>query len=517
MSTDTLPPERAAQLRWRARPVLSTLLRIAVFVLPIVAALALSYLVGRVYRRPPDLGGAALWWFCFLTVEVASFALFQRLAQRLIPLATLLRLSLLFPDRAPSRFAVARRRVRDLETETAWVRQNGADDTPARATETIVTLVAALTAHDRATRGHSERVRIFTDMLADELKLGPAARDRLRWAALLHDIGKLSVPATVLNKRGDPGPDGWRTLRQHPVEGARLIEPIREWLGEWALAVEQHHERWDGKGYPHGLRGREISLGARIVAVVDAFETMTAARPYKRPMGVAAARRELVRSSGTHLDPTLVRAFLTISISRLWRTVGFTAWLAPLAGAPLGLIPRLLPAGTGAAGVTALVTTGTIAVHPAVLPPAPPPAPVISTPATSPQPPVSAAGSTSISVPAPSAASVSSTSSVTRAESSTQTTTARTTTTTTGPATTTTTTRSTTATTTTTAAPSTTTTGTTTSKSTTTAPGTTTTHTTSSTAPATTTSAAHTTTSRATTTANATTADTPGVTPASTP
>ncbi|HVS44262.1 MAG TPA: HD-GYP domain-containing protein [Candidatus Dormibacteraeota bacterium] len=430
MSTDTLPPERAAHVRWRARPVLSTMLRIAVFVLPIVAALGLSYVVGRVYRRPSDFGGAALWWFCFLTVEVASFALFQRLAQRLIPLATLLRLSLLFPDRAPSRFAVARRRVRDLETETAWVRANGADDTPARATETIVTLVAALTAHDRATRGHSERVRIFTDMVADELKLAPAARDRLRWAALLHDIGKLSVPASVLNKRGDPGPDGWRSLRQHPVEGARLIEPIREWLGEWALAVEQHHERWDGKGYPHGLRGREISLGARIVAVVDAFETMTAARPYKRPMGVAAARRELVRSSGTHLDPTLVRAFLTISISRLWRTVGFTAWLAPLAGAPLGLIPRLLPAGTGAAGVTALVTTGTIAVHPAVLPPAPPPVPVISTPAKSPQPPVSAAGSSTTHGASPAFGSSSSAASVTHAEVSTAsgTTTVRTTT-----------------------------------------------------------------------------------------
>ena len=418
MSSTTSPPERAAHVRWRARPVLSTVLRIAVFVLPIVAALAISYVIGRVFPRPRDLGGAALWWLVFLVVEVFAFFVFQRLAQRLIPLATLLRLSLLFPDRAPSRFAVARRRVRDLEAETSWVRNSPADDTPARATETIVTLVAALTAHDKATRGHSERVRIFTDMLADEMKLAPAARDRLRWAALLHDIGKLSVPATVLNKRGDPGPDGWHSLRQHPVEGARLIAPIRDWLGEWALAVEQHHERWDGKGYPKGLRGREISLGARIVAVVDAFETMTAARPYKRPMGVAAARRELVRSSGTHLDPTLVRAFLSISIGRLWRTVGFTAWLAPLAGAPLGLIPRLLPAGTGAAGVTALVTTGTVALHPAVLPPAPPATPAVTLPAKVVQP-ATAAGSTTTRVTPPTAAaSVSSSSATTRAESS---------------------------------------------------------------------------------------------------
>jgi putative nucleotidyltransferase with HDIG domain len=436
MSTSTSPPGSASPARWRARPVLSTTLRVAVFVLPILAALALSYTVGRVFPRPRDTTGAVLWWLAFIAVEVVAFAVFRRLAQRLIPLATLLRLALLFPDRAPSRFAVARRRVRDLEAEVASVGTAGQSDAPTRATETIVTLVAALTAHDRATRGHSERVRIFTDMVADELKLSAPARDRLRWAALLHDIGKLSVPATVLNKRGDPGPEGWKSLRQHPVEGARLIEPIRAWLGEWALAVEQHHERWDGKGYPRGLRGREISLGARIVAVVDAFETMTAARPYKRPMGVAAARRELVRSSGTHLDPTLVRAFLTISIGRLWRTVGITAWLAPLAGAPLGLIPRLLPAGSAPAAVTALVTTGTVALHPAVLPPAPPPTavPAVTAPVRQQVPPPAITTTTSAqstrSTPASGPATW--TASTTRSQSSTaSTTTARTTSTTT--------------------------------------------------------------------------------------
>jgi len=422
MSTSTTPPTSASPARWRARPVLSTTLRVAVFVLPIVAALVLSYVLGRVFQRPRDTGHAILWWVGFAIVEVLVFAVFQRLAQRLIPLATLLRLGLLFPDRAPSRFAVARRRVRDLDAEIEAVDGAGAAHAPTRATETIVTLVAALTAHDRATRGHSERVRIFTDMLADELKLPDGARDRLRWAALLHDIGKLSVPVTVLNKRGDPGPDGWKSLRQHPIEGARLIEPIRAWLGEWALAVEQHHERWDGKGYPRGLRGREISLGARIVAVVDAFETMTAARPYKRPMGVTAARRELVRSSGTHLDPTLVRAFLSISISRLWRTVGVTAWLAPLAGAPLSLLPRMLASGSAApaAAVTAIVTTGTVALHPAVLPPAPPPtaAPAVTAPASTVTPPASPGAPTQSSTSPPGTGSGTSATSSSRATSS---------------------------------------------------------------------------------------------------
>src|SRR5260370_30225333 len=133
MSPSTSPPDRASHVRWRARPVLSTLLRIAVFVLPIVAALALSYLVGRVFPRPRDMGGAALWWLLFLIVEVLAFAVFQRLAQRLIPLATLPRPSLLFPDRAPSPFARPRPRARHLEPETPWPRPVAADATPAPA------------------------------------------------------------------------------------------------------------------------------------------------------------------------------------------------------------------------------------------------------------------------------------------------------------------------------------------------------------------------------------------------
>ena len=109
-----------------------------------------------------------------------------------------------------------------------------------------------------------------------------------------------------------------------------MIAPLLPWLGEWGAAVAQHHERYDGTGYPRGLKGNEISLAARIVSVADVYEVMTAPRPYKRPMSVVAARQELIRVAGTQLDPAIVRAFLNISTGNLWRTIGIGAWIAQI-------------------------------------------------------------------------------------------------------------------------------------------------------------------------------------------
>jgi HD domain len=234
-------------------------------------------------------------------------------------------------------------------------------------------LVAALSVHDRRTRGHSERVRIFTDMLADELGLPEEARSRLRWASLLHDVGKIHVPADVLNKPARPTAHEWEVLQRHPADGARMIAPLMSWLGPWALAVEQHHERWDGTGYPRRLAGEEISLGGRVVAVADAFETMTAARPYKRALSVAAARQELVACSGGQFDPVVVRAFLTISLGRLWRVVGIGAWVSqvPTFATVLDGLGR---AGVhvAARGATAATALGLVAGGAALAPPSSP-------------------------------------------------------------------------------------------------------------------------------------------------
>ena len=123
-------------------------------------------------------------------------------------------------------------------------------------------------------------------------------------------------------------------------------------MGDWAGAITQHHERWDGEGYPHGLRAENISLAGRIVAVADSFEVMTAARSYKKPLSIAAARTELTRCAGAQFDPTIVRAFLNVSIGRLRRVLSPLAWAGQLPFIPAA---AAIPAPGAMAATTALV------------------------------------------------------------------------------------------------------------------------------------------------------------------
>jgi HD-GYP domain-containing protein (c-di-GMP phosphodiesterase class II) len=357
-------PKPKAPQRWVAHPVQSMILRGLVLVVPLAAGVATGVAVSRVLPRP-DGAAAVGWWALLFVASITVTEIMGRILRRLLPLAVLLKLTLIFPDRAPSRFAMARRvgSIRNLEERVRHAKEHGVEDDPSRAAETILTLVAALSAHDRRTRGHSERVRAFADLLADAITLPQDARDRLRWSALLHDIGKLEVPSRILNKPGKPDPHEWETLQRHPSEGARLAAPLLPWLGEWGLAIEHHHERFDGNGYPHGLAGAEISMGGRILAVADSFETMTAARSYKKPMSVSAARKELARCAGSQFDPTMVRAFLNVSLGRLWRTTGPASWVAqvPLVGAGAQAARTVTAAATKAAvGVAALGASGVV-------------------------------------------------------------------------------------------------------------------------------------------------------------
>ena len=329
--------------RWRKRPILAVALRLAIFFVPVGGAVVVAR---GVLRAIPAVGGPAVTARLTLALIVSLLVvdLLERVMKRLLPLSGLLRLSMVFPDRAPSRFNVARRSasIRDLDARLADAKARGIADEPCLAAEEILALVSALSSHDRRTRGHSERVRVFTDLLSAELGLNRSDRDHLRWAALLHDIGKLRVDPELLNKTGKPSEEEWNALRAHPSIGAAIIGPLGPWLGEWAHAVAHHHERFDGNGYPDGLAGDEVPYAGRIVSITDAFETMTAVRAYKRPMTAAAARSELVRDAGSHFDPLLVRAFLGISVWRLRWAMGPASWLAQL---PLiGEIPKVGPA-----------------------------------------------------------------------------------------------------------------------------------------------------------------------------
>ncbi|MGH3578030.1 MAG: HD-GYP domain-containing protein, partial [Mycobacterium sp.] len=359
----TRPPTPEAaptEHQWQRRPVLSLLVRAAVVVIPAVAGIAAGAVLSRVLPRPNGFAAAALSFVAVSAVMLVIIIALERAGRRLLPLAALLNLTLLFPDRAPKRFAVARRvgKPRDLQRKLQEARDKGATGGDVAHMQMVLELVAALSVHDRQTRGHSERVRVFTDLISDEMKLAPADRARLRWSALLHDIGKLVVPAAVLSKPAKLSAAEMDDVRRHPDEGARIIGPLAAWLGEWAGAVAQHHERFDGRGYPRGLAGDQISLAGRIVAVADSYEVMTAVSPYRKPIGVTAARQELVKCSGAQFDPVVVRAFLNISVGRLWRVVGLSSWIAQL---PLiGWVDRLgwnwgtaIMSGTTAIGLTA--------------------------------------------------------------------------------------------------------------------------------------------------------------------
>ena len=194
--------------------------------LPAVAAAVTVAILGRI-GEPPTGAAKILWIGWLFAVGTAVALTLERLARRALPLAVLLQLSLAFPDRAPSRFAVARSagNVRRLHERIEEAKARGVDDDPAVAARQILELVAALSAHDRKTRGHSERVRAYADMLASELDLDEDDRDRLRWAALLHDVGKLHVPGRILNKPGKPDAAEWERLAAHPAEGACIAAP----------------------------------------------------------------------------------------------------------------------------------------------------------------------------------------------------------------------------------------------------------------------------------------------------
>ena len=349
---------RNEERRWRPRPLLSFALRAVSVLVPAAVGAASAY--AFVSALPMPRGPLVVpWALGLVATSTIATAIAELVGKRFLPLAVLFRLSLVFPDRAPSRFAMARGagNIRQLERRIRDAREHGVDPEPVKAASEILALVAALSAHDRKTRGHSERVRAFTDLLAGELKLPEEDRDRLRWAALLHDIGKIHVPARILNKAGRPDAREWERLQAHPAMGARIAEPLMTWLGPWGRAIEQHHERFGGGGYPHALAGDEISLAARIVSVADSFEVMTAARSYKKPMSVPAARRELAACAGEQFDPAIVRAFLNVSLGRLWWRVGPMSWaaLAPILGPVQRAGSQLAAAATG---TTAAVVVG---------------------------------------------------------------------------------------------------------------------------------------------------------------
>lgn len=287
--------------------------------------------VARLLPQPETAYQILTWWITVIATATVTATGTDRLGRKLLPLTVLLKMTMLFPDEAPSRLKMARRagNVNELRKRIAAA-EHGGDADLAEMAELILSLSTAISNHDRKTRGHSERTRAYTELLAEELNLAEGDRDRLRWAALLHDVGKLEVPAEILNKDSALTEDEWHQIRQHPVHGMHLIAPLVPWLGHWAETIAHHHERWDGSGYPFGLSGTDIALGARIVSVADAYDVMTSGRSYQRSKTPAAARQEVAKMAGTQFDPAIARALMNVSLGKLRWSTGPLAVLAEI-------------------------------------------------------------------------------------------------------------------------------------------------------------------------------------------
>lgn len=183
--------------------------------------------------------------------------------------------------------------------------------------QTTVALAAAIDAKDHYTHGHTARVTSISLAIAKELmkKNKQAVKDnfleQLHIAALLHDIGKIGVPESILNKEGELTPQEREDINKHPIKGATILQSIDE-LGDALQGVKYHHEKYDGSGYPDGLKGEQIPIMAAIISVADAFDAMTTNRPYRKAFSKDEAVAEIKRVSGKQLNPLVVGTFVSL-------------------------------------------------------------------------------------------------------------------------------------------------------------------------------------------------------------
>lgn len=181
-----------------------------------------------------------------------------------------------------------------------------------RTTNLLDGLISALDFRDNETQWHSRRVSRYASRLAQEINVTPAQLVTIEQGALLHDIGKIGVSDHVLHKPGKLTEQEWEEMRLHPQLGHDLLKPI-DFLKQAAILVLHHHERFDGGGYPRGLRGEEIVLGARIFSLVDAYDALTSDRPYRLAQSSDYAYKEIERCRGSQFEPQIVDAFIGLS------------------------------------------------------------------------------------------------------------------------------------------------------------------------------------------------------------
>ena len=200
-------------------------------------------------------------------------------------------------------YQAERARTKELEQAMEGIRE--------MYVSTMTSLAQVVEAKDPTTRGHLDRTHRYGLVLAERVDPELAARPEVGYGFFLHDIGKVGVPEAVLRKPGPLDDAEWELMREHPAIGAQIVAPIRFLAGAVEI-VRSHHERWDGAGYPRGLRGDEIPLAARVFAIADSFDAMTSDRPYRAAMPLERALGEVRAGAGTQFDPMVAAAFLEL-------------------------------------------------------------------------------------------------------------------------------------------------------------------------------------------------------------
>jgi response regulator RpfG family c-di-GMP phosphodiesterase len=198
-------------------------------------------------------------------------------------------------------------------------------------------LIAALDYRDAETQWHSRRVSLYARRLAQQSGLRGPELDVIEHGALLHDIGKIGVRDSVLLKPGPLTPEEWHEMKRHPELGWALLQRV-EYLRPASVIVLQHQEKWDGTGYPAGMGGDAIGIGARIFHVVDALDAITTDRPYRRARPFTTARDEIIRCSGSQFDPRMVEAFLAVPAED-WERIRLDVETVALLSADLAEVP----------------------------------------------------------------------------------------------------------------------------------------------------------------------------------
>jgi HD-GYP domain-containing protein (c-di-GMP phosphodiesterase class II) len=205
--------------------------------------------------------------------------------------------------------------LRDYHENLAQKVEEQAEKIRSSFLSSVAALAFALEAKDAYTIGHSQRVSELATTIGRQIGLPEETIEKTRIAGLVHDIGKIGVSESILNKPGRLTEDEYEQVKTHCAMAERILRPIIEDADTLSM-VRHHHERYDGRGYPDGLRGEEIPVGARILAVADTYDAMTSERPYRKALDPETARLEIERSTWTQFDPGVVTAFVNIASAR---------------------------------------------------------------------------------------------------------------------------------------------------------------------------------------------------------